>query len=158
MEFNPWSRKIPHAVEQRSAVGHNYWACALKPMRHSYWSLCPLESVLCNQEKPPQCEDHVPAREKPAHPTLLRLEDKCGARNTRSLVSRKYDKQRDLCAHLSGRWVLKVEETFFEGWGTRVVQEGKWGRGGNLWNKRGRRIIIPSICREFYNFIQCFAL
>ena len=35
--FNPWSGKIPHAVQQ------------LSPLSHNYWSLCVLEPVICNK-------------------------------------------------------------------------------------------------------------
>ena len=31
-DFNPWSRKIPHASELPSPCAPNYWACALEPM------------------------------------------------------------------------------------------------------------------------------
>ena len=51
-------------------VGHNYWVCALEPVGHHYWSPCPVEPVLCNQEKPLQWEDQAPTREKPAQPAL----------------------------------------------------------------------------------------
>ena len=30
--FDPWSRKIPHALKQLSLCTPNYWACALEPM------------------------------------------------------------------------------------------------------------------------------
>ena len=61
--FDPWSRKVPHAVKQLSpctTTTQHYWTCVLQPRRCDYGSLCALESVLCNKkshhnEKPVHC-------------------------------------------------------------------------------------------------------
>ena len=54
--LDPWSRKIPHAVEQTSP--HNYWACALTPRNRNGWThalqllkLTHLERMLCNERR-----------------------------------------------------------------------------------------------------------
>ena len=46
---------------------HNYWACALEPVRHNYWSPCAAtteahvpRACALQQEKPPQWEAHAP--------------------------------------------------------------------------------------------------
>ena len=61
--FNPWSRKIPHATQQR-LVHHNYWACAMEPRNCSYWSPHTIEP----EEKPLQWE--VWASQLGSSPTL----------------------------------------------------------------------------------------
>ena len=48
--FDPWSRKIPHAMEHLSPMCCNYWACALEPRTWNFWDLNPREQ----QEKPPR--------------------------------------------------------------------------------------------------------
>ena len=45
--FDPWSRKIPHAVEQLSQC-HNYRACALEPHKRSH---CNEKSLHSNREQ-----------------------------------------------------------------------------------------------------------
>ena len=77
--FNPWSRKIPHAMEQLRPLYHNFWACALEPGNCSYWALVlqalkPVRPRACGQlqEKPLQWEAHVQQLESSPH--LLQLE------------------------------------------------------------------------------------
>ena len=45
--FNPWSRKLPHAVEQVKLGGHNYWACRLR-------------ACAPQKKKPPRWQAHAP--------------------------------------------------------------------------------------------------
>ena len=33
-------------------IHHIYWACALEPRNHNYWSLCTLAPMLCNKRTP----------------------------------------------------------------------------------------------------------
>ena len=65
---------------------HNYWARALEPENHSYWSPHTLEPMLHKQEKPPkwqlytvqlessprspQLEKNLHSNEDPAQPTI----------------------------------------------------------------------------------------
>ena len=54
------------------SVRHNYWACALEPASHNYWTHVPqllkpvrLEPMLCNKrrhynEKPAHCNEEEP--------------------------------------------------------------------------------------------------
>ena len=52
--FESWSGRIPYAVGQLlSATLWSPRAATAQPMCHSYWSLCALESMLCDKEKPP---------------------------------------------------------------------------------------------------------
>ena len=39
--LNPWSRKIPHAMEQLKPMRSNYWVWALEPMSCNYWTCVP---------------------------------------------------------------------------------------------------------------------
>ena len=63
LEFNPWSRKIPHGREQLSPLCHIYWACVLQPGScnhgaHVSQLLMPSSSRACAppREKPLQRE------------------------------------------------------------------------------------------------------
>ena len=61
--FNPWFRKIPHAVQQLALLHRNFWACALESRNRNYWSLLILEPVLhkrshCNK-KPMNCNKRI---------------------------------------------------------------------------------------------------
>ena len=56
-EFDPWSRRIPHAMEQLSlcitaieSVLQSSGTTTTKPMCCSYWSPCTLEPVLCHKK------------------------------------------------------------------------------------------------------------
>ena len=68
--FNPWSRKIPHAIEQISPC-----TTTTEPMCRTYRSRCALETMLHNKrshhnEKPTHCNEEQPllaaTRKKPA--------------------------------------------------------------------------------------------
>ena len=55
-------------------VHHNYWACALEPASHDYWSPCatPTEAHMpraraLQQEKPPQWEAHCTTTKSSPH-------------------------------------------------------------------------------------------
>ena len=64
----PWSRKIPHAMEQLSPVHHNYWACALEPASHNVsprattTEACVPRARAPQQEKPLQWQARTPQR------------------------------------------------------------------------------------------------
>ena len=65
--FNPWSKKIPHAVKQLSlcttAIEPMLWslgAAATEPMCCHYWSPCSLEPCAPQQEKPLRWEARPP--------------------------------------------------------------------------------------------------
>ena len=49
----------PAYLRETKPVCHSYWACALEPTSSAYWSLCPLEPVLCSKRS--HCS------EKPVH-------------------------------------------------------------------------------------------
>ena len=61
-------------------VRHDYWACALEPVSHNYWSLHALEPMLCiershRRDKPTlhnsqQLEKNPQSRRDPAQPKL----------------------------------------------------------------------------------------
>ena len=64
--FEPWSGKIPHAIEQFSLcatiiepVLQSPGTTTIKPTGHSYWSLHALEPSALQQQKPPQWEAHA---------------------------------------------------------------------------------------------------
>ena len=85
--FNPWSRKIPYAVEQLKAVRCNSWACVLESGSRNYW-------IHALQLMKPKCpRTHVPQHVKPpqwealalqleSRPCLLQLEETCVATKT----------------------------------------------------------------------------
>ena len=52
-------REDPAYLRATKPVCHSYWACALEPTSSAYWSLCPLEPVLCSKRS--HCS------EKPVH-------------------------------------------------------------------------------------------
>ena len=72
-EFDPWSRKIPHAMKQLNpCVPTTEPVCALEPMSHNYWALKlqllkPTWPRACapQQEKPPQGEACAQLEESP---------------------------------------------------------------------------------------------
>ena len=53
-------------------VHHKYWACALEPGSHNYWSPCSLEPVLRNKRSPcsPKLEKSPSSNEDPAQPKI----------------------------------------------------------------------------------------
>ena len=65
---NPWSRKIPHAMEQRSP-----WATTTKPVGHIYGSPRALRHA--PQEMPPRQETPIsPTPQLECSPQLAQLE------------------------------------------------------------------------------------
>ena len=61
-----WEYPTCHGATK--CLRHNYWACALEPVSHTYWARVPqllkpahLEPILCN-EKPQQWEANAPQR------------------------------------------------------------------------------------------------
>ena len=49
---------------------HNYWACALELKYHNCWSLCVLESVLCNKRSHSNENLHTAMKSSPHSPQL----------------------------------------------------------------------------------------
>ena len=79
--LDPSSRKIPTCYGATKAVDHSYWACALEPRNHNYWTyvlqlLKPksLKAYALQQEKPPQWE--VCTLQLGSSPCSLQLEKK----------------------------------------------------------------------------------
>ena len=50
-KFNPWSRKLLHAVEQLSHICHNCWACSLEPRSYNCWKPSRRRAHALQQEK-----------------------------------------------------------------------------------------------------------
>lgn len=87
------------------------------------------------------------------------MEDKNGDREDMQPCFQEtwWSTKKRLCGKLRGRWALKLKKHPLKDERLELVQKGKGGRGRDAWDKREGRIIVPPICREFYNFLQCFA-
>ena len=84
--FNPWSRKIPHSVEQLS-LG----VTTSEPMCCKYWSPQALEPALCNKRSHTMRSPHTTTE---SSPHLLQLE------KAHAAVKTQHRKKQKLCSHL----------------------------------------------------------
>ena len=50
--LDPWSKKIPHAAEQRSLCATNYWACTLDPQRERSFHSLQIKKARVPQRRP----------------------------------------------------------------------------------------------------------
>ena len=57
-----WGHKESDTTERLNwtELNHNYWASALEPLCHNYWSPHTLEPLLCNKRASPQREARAP--------------------------------------------------------------------------------------------------
>ena len=69
--FDPWSMKIPHAVEQLKPFCHNYWACAPQQEKPSWWEAHTLQ--LESSPSPSSWRKPVHSNEDPAQPKIKNL-------------------------------------------------------------------------------------
>ena len=70
-------QKDPTCCRATKSMRHSYWAWALEPENHNYWSPHTLEPMLCKQEKPQsenstqlQLEKRLHSNEDPAQPKI----------------------------------------------------------------------------------------
>ena len=64
-----WVRSLvledPTCLGATKPVYHSYWACALEPRSHNFWSLCGLEPMFCNKRSHCTATTLAATREKP---------------------------------------------------------------------------------------------
>ena len=71
--FNPWSGKVPHAVEQLKPVLHNYRAWALGPTSCNHWSLCAQGWCSASREASTMRDLYAATKSKPCPQQLKKV-------------------------------------------------------------------------------------